>query len=46
MTERSEGTGKHSTLGRGADEGGAVTERSEGTGEHRTLVAGPMREVP
>jgi hypothetical protein len=34
MTERSEGTDKHST------------ERSEGTDRHSTVVAGPTKEVP
>jgi hypothetical protein len=34
MSERSEGTGRHSV------------ERSEGTGQHSTLVTGPTEEVP
>jgi hypothetical protein len=34
MSERSEGTGRHSV------------ERSEGTGRHSTLVTGPTEEVP
>jgi hypothetical protein len=34
MSERSEGTGRHSV------------ERSGGTGQHSTLVTGPTEEVP
>jgi len=40
VTERSEGTIEHSTIGHGGAErqrGGAVTERSEGTIEHSTV---------
>jgi geranylgeranyl reductase family protein len=37
VTERSEGTSKHSTVGHEADGGGLVSERSEGTSKHSTV---------
>ncbi|MEV5753295.1 hypothetical protein AB0L00_36210 [Actinoallomurus sp. NPDC052308] len=42
MTERSEGIGKQSTFGHGADD---MTERSEGIGKQSTLVMGPTKEA-
>ena len=45
MTERSEGTDKHSTSGHESDEGGLMTERSEGTDKHSTLVTSPTKEA-
>jgi assimilatory nitrate reductase electron transfer subunit len=37
VSERSEGTSKHSTFGHAAGEGGRVSERSEGTSKHSTF---------
>jgi hypothetical protein len=44
VTERSEGTGKHSPPGHSADAGGHMTERSEGTKKHSPLVFTPPTE--